>query len=64
MGQVFSSQEIQSWAQQAGTTPDKMKQVLAEAVPHVVDHATPNGNIPDQTPNLSRLIGNLLSKYA
>jgi uncharacterized protein YidB (DUF937 family) len=63
IGQVFSSQEIDSWAQQAGTTPDKMKQVLAEALPHVVDHATPNGTVPAQAPDLSGLLGGLLSKY-
>ena len=59
--QVFSQQEVESWASQAGTTPDKMRSVLAEALPHAVDHATPDGNVPPQgsTPDLGSLIGGL-----
>lgn len=62
IGQAFSSEQIEGWAQQAGTTPDAMRNVLAEALPHVVDHATPGGEVPDQTqmPDLSGLIGRLL----
>jgi len=60
--QVFSPQQVQDWAQQAGTTPDAMKAVLAQALPHVVDHMTPGGQIPSQsqTPDLSSLLGSLL----
>jgi uncharacterized protein YidB (DUF937 family) len=59
IGQVFSQQQIEGWAQQAGTTPDAMRGVLAEALPHVVDHATPGGAVPDQAPDLSAVLGRL-----
>ncbi len=61
IGSVFSQQQINGWAQQAGTTPDAMRQVLAEALPHVVDHATPGGAVPTQAPDLSGLLGQLFS---
>jgi uncharacterized protein YidB (DUF937 family) len=59
IGKVFSAEEIQGWAAQAGTTPDKMSAVLAEALPHAVDHVTPDGQVPEPnaTPDLSSLIG-------
>jgi uncharacterized protein YidB (DUF937 family) len=60
VGKVFSAQELQTWAQQAGTTPDKMKAVLAQALPHVVDQATPNGQVPAGTPDITGLLGKLL----
>jgi uncharacterized protein YidB (DUF937 family) len=55
---VFTQDEIADWASQAGTDPDRMRTVLAEALPHVVDHATPNGEIPapNATPDLSSLV--------
>jgi uncharacterized protein YidB (DUF937 family) len=61
---VFSQDQINGWAQQAGTTPDALRNVLAEALPHVVDHFTPNGQMPDaassRMPDLSGLLGRLL----
>jgi uncharacterized protein YidB (DUF937 family) len=61
--QVFSQDEISGWASQAGTTPDKMRAVLAEALPHAVDHATPDRQVPaaGSTPNLGSLMRNLFS---
>lgn len=59
IGKVFSQQQIDGWAQQAGTSPDAIRGVLAEALPHVVDHATPGGAVPAQTPDLSGLLGQL-----
>ena len=58
LDRVFTQDEIANWASQAGTDPDRMRSVLAEALPHAVDHATPNGEIPppDVTPDLSSLI--------
>ena len=55
---VFTQDEIANWASQAGTDPDRMRAVLAEALPHAVDHVTPNGEIPSPTatPDLSSLI--------
>jgi uncharacterized protein YidB (DUF937 family) len=60
VGQVFSPEQIEGWAQQAGTTPDALRGVLAEALPHVIDHATPGGQVPDQMPDLSGLISRFL----
>jgi uncharacterized protein YidB (DUF937 family) len=61
---VFSSQQIQGWAQQAGVAPDAMRDVLAQALPQVVDHLTPDGKVPDQTPpqmiDLPSLLGRLM----
>lgn len=56
IGQVFSQDEISDWAAQAGTSPDKMREVLAEALPHAVNHVTPDGQVPDQVPALSSLV--------
>jgi uncharacterized protein YidB (DUF937 family) len=55
---VFTQDKIANWATQAGTDPDRMRSVLAEALPHAVDHVTPNGEIPppNATPDLSSLI--------
>lgn len=64
VGQAFTPDELQAWAQQAGTTPDALRGVLAAAIPHVVDHMTPEGQIPTQAPtqmpDLSSLLGRLL----
>jgi uncharacterized protein YidB (DUF937 family) len=62
VGQVFSGEQIQGWAQRAGTTPDAMREVLAQALPHVVDHLTPAGQVPAQSqmPDLSGLVSRLL----
>ncbi len=61
---VFSPEQIQGWAQQAGTTPDAIRGVLAEAIPHVVDHLTPGGEVPAQTPpqmvDLAGILGRLM----
>jgi len=61
IGQVFSDDQLARWAEQAGTTPDKMRAVLAEALPHAVDHATPEGMVPQSgaVPDLSGLVGRL-----
>jgi uncharacterized protein YidB (DUF937 family) len=56
--QVFTPDEVSGWASQLGVDPDKMRVVLAEAMPHVVDHLTPNGQVPpeNQSPDFSALI--------
>jgi uncharacterized protein YidB (DUF937 family) len=62
IGQVFSADQITGWAAEAGTTPEAMRQVLAEALPHAVDHVTPAGAVPaqDAVPDFSALLGKLL----
>jgi uncharacterized protein YidB (DUF937 family) len=62
IGNAFSGEEIQRWATQAGTTPDKLRAVLAEALPHAVDHVTPAGQVPppDAMPDLASLVSRFL----
>ena len=60
IGQVFNENQINAWAGQAGTTPDAMRQVLAQALPHVVDHLTPGGQMPPPNADLSGTLMNLL----
>jgi uncharacterized protein YidB (DUF937 family) len=62
IGQAFSPEQIAGWAKQAGTTPDAMQAVLAEALPHAVDHVTPSGQVPapDAMPDLQAVLGKLL----
>ena len=43
---AFTPAQLQAWADQAGTTPQALLKVLAEALPQAVDHATPNGVLP------------------
>ena len=64
--QVFSPDELSGWASQLGVEPDKMRAVLAEAMPHVVDHLTPNAQVPpaSQTPDLSGLLQRFLGSGA
>ncbi len=46
---AFTPEQLQGWATQAGTTPDALLAVLAEALPQIVDRATPAGRIPDHS---------------
>lgn len=57
---VFSQDEIQGWAQQAGTNPDAILKVLSEALPKAVDHVTPQGQLPTQTADLSGMLARFL----
>jgi uncharacterized protein YidB (DUF937 family) len=47
------------WTTQAGTTPEKLRRGLAEALPQAVDHVTPGGQVrePNAVPDLLSLIG-------
>jgi len=62
IGTAFPAEQIEAWATQAGTTPDRLRAVLAEVLPHAVDHVTPNGQVPppNAVPDLSSLIGQFL----
>jgi uncharacterized protein YidB (DUF937 family) len=44
--QVLSPQLIAGIAQKVGISPDLVTQGLAQVLPHVVDHATPDGQVP------------------
>ena len=56
IGQAFPQHQIDGWAQQTGTTPDQLRDVLAKALPHVVVIMS-NGEVPAQTSDLSGLLG-------
>lgn len=64
LAQVFPQEQVSAWAEQAGTTPDALLSVLSQALPHMVDHATPTGTaegaeVPDLQALLGRFMGNL-----
>jgi uncharacterized protein YidB (DUF937 family) len=62
LAQALPPEQVQSMAQQAGTTPEALLQMLAHALPHAVDHATPNGEVPAagaSTPDFAGMIGKL-----
>jgi uncharacterized protein YidB (DUF937 family) len=63
INEVFTPEEIQGWASRLGVDPDKMRIVLAEAIPEVVDHLTPSGQVPTEnaTAALSGLVGRLFA---
>jgi uncharacterized protein YidB (DUF937 family) len=60
INQVFSPQQIEGWAAQAGTTPAALSNVLAQALPHVVDHLTPGGQVPSHNADVSEMLNKLL----
>lgn len=62
ISQVFNDDEINGWASQLGVDPDKMRGMLAQALPHAVDHATPDGQVPNTVPDLSGLVGRFFGR--
>lgn len=63
VAQVFSAEQVEGWAQHAGTTPEALRDVLAQALPHMVDHLTPGGTVPagtSQMPDLSGLLARFM----
>jgi uncharacterized protein YidB (DUF937 family) len=48
--QALGSDEVQRVADQAGTSPDEAADMLAQTLPHLVDEATPQGEIPQEDP--------------
>ncbi len=65
LSSALPQEHVESMAQQAGTTPDALLKMLAEALPHAVDHATPGGTVPEAeapAPDLGALVGKLLGQ--
>lgn len=59
LAKAFPPEQVEAWAQEAGTTPEALLKVLAQALPHAVDHATPGGEVPHAgtpLPDLRELI--------
>jgi len=59
---VFGAEQIQQMASKAGIAPEALSGKLAELLPQVVDKATPNGSIPDQS-SLQRNLGSMLQGF-
>jgi uncharacterized protein YidB (DUF937 family) len=47
---ALGSDEVQKLADETGTSPDQAADMLAQTLPHLVDQATPEGEIPQQDP--------------
>jgi uncharacterized protein YidB (DUF937 family) len=48
--EALGSDEVQKLADQTGTSPDQAADMLAQTLPHLVDQATPEGEMPQQDP--------------
>lgn len=59
ISQVFGNERIQQMAQQFGLSPEEVSGHLAQILPEVVNHVTPNGAVPQQD-ELGGTIGSLL----
>ncbi len=46
--QALDTDSLSKMAQQAGTTPEKVSEHVAQVLPEVVDKATPQGEVPKQ----------------
>lgn len=59
IAQVFTPEEIEGWAGKLGVSPETTQSLLAQFLPHAVDHATADGTVPpaEATPNFASLIG-------
>ena len=56
---VLGSDQVKALAAQAGISPDAAGSTLAKLLPALIDHATPNGQVPQQG-NLMEIGMNLL----
>jgi uncharacterized protein YidB (DUF937 family) len=66
---IFPPEQIEAWAQQHGLPADAVPQLLAHLLPHAVDSATPQGEMPPDadsgTPSgldLQALVGRFLGR--
>ena len=60
---VVGSEQIDEVAKAAGTDRETASQMLAQALPQVVDQVTPDGKVPDQA-QLDAALGNVLEGKA
>lgn len=60
---VIGHDRIAAVAAKAGLTEQQVTDGISKLLPVVVDHLTPNGQVPDHSPNdLQNLLGGLKSK--
>jgi uncharacterized protein YidB (DUF937 family) len=53
-------EQLDEWAAKVGVSHEQLANVLAEVLPHAIDHATPGGEMPPEgtpAPDLSHLVG-------
>ena len=63
--QALPSAQLDAWGARVGMNHQQLAGVLAQVLPHAVDHATPDGVLPPedkQIPDLTSLIGRMFSK--
>ena len=58
--QALGSEKVQALAQKLGVSPEAASSTLAQLLPVVVNHLTPNGAVPEQS-NLLQMGESLLS---
>lgn len=61
--QVFSSDQLRAFAQKLGIDPDVATKHLAEILPHVVDHLTPDGKVPEGGIDTASAVAMLKEKF-
>jgi uncharacterized protein YidB (DUF937 family) len=54
---VVDQQQLAQLAEQRGMSPDQMADQVAQALPGVVDKATPEGQVPQQGSSMDSLMG-------
>ena len=59
---ALGSEQIQQIAAKAGIDSNQITSLLAQYLPQVIDHLTPNGQVP-QGADLQQSIGGLLQKF-
>ena len=47
MTQIFGRDGLEQISKQAGISPDEASRGLSQLLPEVVDHMTPEGDVPD-----------------
>jgi uncharacterized protein YidB (DUF937 family) len=56
---MMNPQELAQLAERQGMSPEQMCQHIAQALPSLVDQATPNGQVPKQASGIDALTGML-----
>jgi len=62
LGKAIPPEQIEAWAKEANTTPEALLKVLAEALPELVHHATPEGKLPPDEGRVAQFIHRLLGR--
>jgi uncharacterized protein YidB (DUF937 family) len=62
LAQVLPADKLQGWAAQAGTTPEALLGMLSKALPHAVDHVTPDGEVPAPSTDIAGMLGRFLGR--